>query len=211
MIWWRPRDRVWWSGVGFGIGSLCFAVAAIASQWASAPRPAIGVTFFVGSLFFTGAAYLQLRQDKDVASLVQLVGTVFFNLSCFAGMRQGLDTKQTDLRVWTPDAFGSVCFLVASESALRQVCGRWMCVRRGSAEWRIAALNMLGSLAFGVAAVASLVEPSDSEPVSAAVANAGTGLGALLFLAGAMTLIAESGVAQPSSPVWDDDAAPERH
>src|SRR3954454_18618728 len=192
MIWWRPRDRVWWSGVGFGIGSLCFAVAAIASQWASAPRPAIGVTFFVGSLFFTGAAYLQFRQGKDLASVIQLVGTVFFNVSCFAGMRHGLDTKQTDLRVWTPDAFGSVCFLVASEMALRQVCGRWVCVRRGSPEWRIAALNMLGSIAFGVAAVASLVQPSTSEPVSAAVANAGTALGALCFLAGALMLVAQS-------------------
>jgi hypothetical protein len=191
-------------------------VAAIVSQWASTPRPAIGVTFFVGSLFFTAAAYLQFRQGKDLASLIQLVGTVFFNVSCFAGMRHGLDTKQTDLRVWTPDAFGSVCFLAASAMALRQVCARWLCVRPGSAEWRIAAANMLGSVAFGVAAVASLVQPSTSEPVSAAVANAGTAIGALLFLAGALMLIAEPGVTErgthgTSSPVWDDDAAPERH
>src|SRR3954451_7246009 len=111
MIWWRPRDRVWWSGVGFGIGSLCFAVAAIVSQWVSAPRPAIGVTFFVGSLFFTSAGYLQFRPGSDFASLIQLVGPVFFTVSCFAGMSHGLDPKQPDLRVWTPDEFGSVCFL----------------------------------------------------------------------------------------------------
>jgi hypothetical protein len=232
MIWWRPRDRVWWSGAGFGIGSVCFAVAAIASQWASAPRPAIGVTFFVGSLFFTGAAYLQLREVMHVeragihtreahrlrpdtwephridwvAALIQLAGTLFFNISCFAGMRHGLDAKQTDLRVWTPDALGSVCFLVASEAAFARACGRWICLRGSSPMWRIAALNLLGSIAFGVAAVASLVQPSDSEPVSAAVANAGTAVGALLFLAGALMLIAESGVAEPS-PVPSDAPA----
>src|SRR3954466_5780244 len=116
MIWWRPRDRVWWSGVGFGIGSLCFAVASIASQWASAPRPAIGVTFFAGSVFFTIAAYIQYWQAVNVdhsraeagvrrrlrpasweprridwlASLVQLAGTIFFNISTFEAMQRGL-------------------------------------------------------------------------------------------------------------------------
>ena len=110
-------------------------------------------------------------------------------MSTFAGMQRGFDAHETDLRVWTPDAFGSVCFLVASELALAGVCGRWVCWQRGSREWRIAALNMLGSIAFGVAAVTSLVEPSTSEPVSAAIANAGTTVGALCFLAGALLLI----------------------
>ena len=185
-----------WIGGGFAIGAACFAVSAIASQWASASRPAIGVTFFVGSLFFTTAAFLQLR-DTDrasertdwIASLVQFAGTLLFNLSCFAAMKRGLDVKQTNLRVWTPDAFGSVCFLVASEMALASVCGRWVCVQRGSLAWRIAALNMLGSIAFGFAAVGSLIEPSTSEPVSAAIENAGTAIGAVCFLAGALMML----------------------
>ena len=57
--WWRPRRRAWWMSVLFALGSLCFAVAALAAQWAASPRPAIGVTFFAGSLMFTAAAYLQ--------------------------------------------------------------------------------------------------------------------------------------------------------
>jgi hypothetical protein len=207
-VWWRPHRIDWWTGVGFALGSLCFATASIASQWASAPRPAIGVTFFVGSLFFTTAAYLQLRQAHEradrFAALVQFAGTLAFNVSCFAGMRHGLDAKQQDLRVWTPDAVGSVCFLVASEAALASVCGRWICLRGRSREWRIAALNMVGSIAFGVAAVASLIQPSTSEPVSAAIANAGTTAGALCFLAGALMLLPSSGA--ESSPVWEDDA-----
>src|SRR5450755_2415727 len=58
-VWWRPRRRGWWMSVLFSLGSLCFAVAAIASQWASSSHPAIGVTFFVGSIMFTSASYLQ--------------------------------------------------------------------------------------------------------------------------------------------------------
>ena len=53
-----------WTGVLFAVGSVCFAVASFASQWASASRPAIGVTFFVGSIGFTSAAYLQLRAAR---------------------------------------------------------------------------------------------------------------------------------------------------
>jgi len=65
-VWWRPRRRGWWMSVLFAVGSLCFAVAAVASQWASSPRPAIGVTFFVGSIFFTCASYLQYSETVNV-------------------------------------------------------------------------------------------------------------------------------------------------
>src|SRR5271155_915015 len=65
-MWWRPRRRSWWMSVLFALGSLCFTVAAIAAQWASVSRPGIGVTFFVGSLLFTSAAYLQLSETVNV-------------------------------------------------------------------------------------------------------------------------------------------------
>ena len=207
-------------GVLFAIGSLCFALAAIVSQWASAPRPAIGVTYFVGSIFFTTAAYLQFGQAADVehgpapgaarrrwrpaswqprridwlASAIQLAGTLFFNVSTFAGMKHGFDARQTNLRVWTPDVFGSICFLVSSELAYAAVCHRWFCVRLRSPSWRIAALNLVGSIAFGVSAATSLIEPSTQEPVSAAIANAGTAVGALCFLAGGLMLLPQAAV-----------------
>jgi hypothetical protein len=200
-------------GLLFAVGSLCFALAAIVSQWASAPRPAIGVTYFVGSIFFTVAAYLQFSEAVNVehgpvpanrrwrpasweprridwlASAIQLAGTLFFNVSTFAGMKHGFDARQSNLRVWTPDVFGSICFLVSSELAYAEVCHRWFCVRARSLSWRIAALNLVGSVAFGVSAVTSLIEPSTQEPVSAAIANAGTAVGALCFLAGAVMLV----------------------
>jgi predicted membrane protein len=198
-VWWRPDRVSWWMGLLFAVGSLCFALAAIVSQWASAPRPAIGVTYFVGSIFFTVAAYLQWRSAARAprgvdwwASAIQLAGTLFFNVSTFAGMKHGFDARQTNLRVWTPDVFGSICFLVSSELAYAKVCHRWFCIRARSLSWRIAALNLVGSIAFGVSAVTSLIEPSTQEPVSAAIANAGTAIGALCFLAGAVMLVPEA-------------------
>jgi len=173
-------------GVLFAIGSLCFAVASMLSQWASVPRPGIGVTFFVGSIFFTTAAFVQLRAAQThgdrVASLIQFAGTLFFNVSTFAAMNTALDAEQVDLRVWTPDVLGSICFLVSSWLA-------YVAVSRPSPEWRIGELNLAGSVFFGISAAAALVQPSTSEPVSAAVANAGTTAGALCFLAGALLLI----------------------
>jgi hypothetical protein len=217
-VWWRPRRRGWWMSVLFAAGSLCFTVAAVASQWASSPRPAIGVTFFVGSLFFTSASYLQFSETVNVprgpvprgrsrrwrpaswepkridwlAASIQLIGTVFFNISTFAAMKHGLSTGQSNRRVWAPDVLGSICFLASSELAYAEVCHRWACFKRRSLSWRIVALNLLGSIAFGAAAIGSLLEPSSGEPISARVANAGTALGGLCFLIAALALMPEA-------------------
>jgi len=225
-VWWRPRMRAWWMSVLFAVGSLCFAVAAIASQWASSPRPAIGVTFFVGSIFFTCASYLQYSEAVNVdhrlqprsgprrwrpaswepnridwlAASIQLVGTVFFNISTFTAMKHGLSTGQSNRRVWAPDALGSICFLVSSELAYAEVCHRWICLRRRSLSWAIVALNLMGSIAFGAAAIASLLEPSSGEPISARVANAGTALGGLCFLIGALALMPEAAAEERRAP-----------
>jgi hypothetical protein len=217
-VWWRPRRRGWWMSLLFAAGSLCFAVAALASQWASSPRPAIGVTFFVGSIFFTSASYLQFSETVNVerrpepragrrrwrpaswepqridwlAALIQLIGTIFFNVSTFAAMKHGLSTSQSNRRVWAPDVFGSICFLVSSELAYAEVCHHWLCLRQRSLSWWIVTLNLLGSVAFGAAAIASLIEPSSGEPFSARIANAGTALGGLCFLVAALALMPEA-------------------
>ena len=93
------------------------------------------------------------------------------------------------LAVWAPDAFGSIAFLVSSGLAFHAVCGRWWCFRPRSRDWDVAALNLLGSIAFGISAVASLVEPSTGEPVSADIANSGTSAGGACFLIAALMLV----------------------
>jgi hypothetical protein len=218
-VWWRPRERGWWMAILFVVGSLCFTAGGIASQWAATPRPSIGVTFFVGSLFFTSAAYLQYSEAVNVergmgprkhhrvrwrpaswepkridwlATLVQLIGTLLFNISTFAAMNTNLTTHQSNTRVWAPDAFGSIAFLIASELAFAEVCHRWICFRCRTLSWKIVALNLLGSIAFGASAIASLLEPSSGEAVSARIANAGTSFGGICFLIGALLLMPEA-------------------
>ena len=217
-VWWRPRSRSWWMAVLFSLGSLCFVAGAVASQWASSSRPAIGVIFFVGSIFFTSAGYLQYAEAGGVdhrfdatahrrrwrpaswepkridwlAALVQLIGTVLFNISTYTALNTDLTTHQANARVWAPDAFGSIAFLVSSLLAFAEVCHRWICFRRRSLSWWIVALNLLGSIAFGVSAVASLLEPASGEPISARIANSGTWVGGACFLLGALLLMPEA-------------------
>ena len=190
-------------------------------------RPAIGVTFFVGSIMFTSASYLQYSETVNVerrlespgrpsrwrpvswepgridwlAAAVQLVGTVFFNISTFAGMKHGFSTHQSNARVWAPDALGSICFLLSSELAYAEVCHRWVCLKLRSLSWRIVSLNLLGSIAFGAAAIASLIEPSSGEPISARVANGGTALGGLCFLVAALALMPEAAAEEHAASV----------
>ncbi len=233
-VWWQPRSRNWWMAVLFMIGASCFIAGAVVSQWGSASRPGIGVTFFVGSIFFTSAGYLQYSEAANVphpydprrrrrrwrpasweprridwlAALIQLVGTVLFNISTFAAMNHDLTTHQVNARVWAPDAFGSVAFLLASGLAFAEVCHRWACFRRRSLSWWIVALNLLGSIAFGISAIASLLEPASGEPVSARIANAGTSLGGICFLLGALLLIPEAAAARREEHAAAATAAP---
>jgi hypothetical protein len=215
------RTPLWRIAVLFAIGSTCFLVAALASQWSSVTRPGIGVIFFAGSIFFTTAAYLQhwlavrtaaragtLRGHgrlrllhpaawphahvDALATLIQLVGTVFFNVNTWNAMAAALTAKQANLRVWTPDMIGSACFLVSSALAYANGARAWLAVEPHKRGWWVNTLNLLGSIAFGVAAVASLVEPSTNEPVSAAIANGGTAAGALCFLIGALLLLPDA-------------------
>lgn len=196
----------------FALGAACFTIGGIASQWAKTSRPAIGVTFFVGSIFFTIAAALQYAETMQqprrldrIAALVQLVGTVLFNISTFAALRHNLTTHQTNARVWAPDVFGSVAFLVSSGISFWSVGRRWWCFRWHSTDWKIAALNLLGSVAFGVSAIASLVQPATGEPLSAHIANSGTSFGGACFLVGALLLIPAAAAARSSR---SDDASP---
>ena len=59
-------------------------------------------------------------------------------------------------------------------------------------------MNLVGSVAFGVSAVASYVKPN-GQLVSLALTNLGTFVGAVCFLAGAVLLLPERTLASPST------------
>jgi hypothetical protein len=197
----RPLD--WWIGLLFAIGSACFALGAFPALASRADPTAVGVTFFVGSLFFTSAAALQLLQAlrergprawlDRLAAGVQFAGTRFFNWTTLASLNDTLDTQEQIRRVWAPDALGSICFLVASYVAVVAVCGRPWCRRRGDTPWRIAALNLLGSVFFGISAITSFIVPSTGDVLDAEATNSTTFLGAVCFLVGGLLLLPRPG------------------
>ena len=209
--WWAPQQRGWWIAVLFMVGSTCFAVGAFPPT-ASLIGDAAGWVFFVGSIFFTSAAYLQYYEATNEgshveghgrtrhfiglqtqsigwwAAAIQLIGTLWFNISTFNALRD-LSTRQEEALVWAPDAFGSICFLVASGLALIEVCDKLWCWRTKLIFWRIAAVNMIGSIAFGISAIGAFVVPESGELNNATVANSFTFIGAVMFFIGAVLLI----------------------
>jgi YrhK-like protein len=182
--------------VGFGIGSLCFFIGpfpGVVQLIGSGPD---AVLFFVGSIFFTFAAALEVRQttlrraarfgsdETWWSAAVQFVGTLLFNLSTFDAMQTGLSNQQDDRLIWTPDVFGSAAFLVSGALAYH-VAARG---GRHDREWRMAAVNLLGCILFGVSAIASYVVPDSGSILDLAAANWGTSLGAACFFAGSVLL-----------------------
>jgi len=212
--WWAPAARGWWIAVLFAVGSLLFALGAVPGYASAVGASWDTVTFFTGSLFFTAAGFLTYREAVDAgpqppgtarrrffvfqpgridwwSTAVQLAGTVFFNVSTGVAMVSDLSAQAAHRHVWRPDAFGSVCFLIASALAWFEACHGWAAWRPGSWSWRITLVNLAGSVAFGVSAVAGYISPSTGQIHNAELTNLGTFIGALCFLAGALLLMPE--------------------
>jgi len=209
--WWAPERRGWWIAILFMTGAGCFALASLPTA-AQLLGPAAAWVFFIGSLFFTSAAYLQffeaVNEGDDLegrdrggrlvgsrsrslgwwAATIQLIGTVAFNVSTFNALRD-LSTWQAETLVWVPDVLGSICFLVASGLVILETHDRIRGMLFRSLESRIAALNMIGSIAFGIAAAGAFVIPSSGDVFSVTVVNVFTFIGAIMFLVGAALLI----------------------
>jgi hypothetical protein len=153
---WAPRRLAWWIALLFFVGSALFLLGGVATSFPHAMPPAlrepavVGWIFFVGSLFFTSAAYLQWleaingdvteRPEGDaprrwrwfgwrprnlgfLAAGIQLVGTIFFNFNTADAMSAAaeLHWREEDVLVWTPNMLGSICFLVSSYFAYLEV------------------------------------------------------------------------------------------
>ena len=210
--WWAPTARGWWIAVLFAVGSLLFALGAVPAYVSAVGARWDAVTFFIGSLFFTSAGFLAYREAVDAApqepgaarrrffvfqprridwwaTAVQLAGTVFFNVSTGNAMRVDLTAQAANQHVWRPDAYGSVCFLAASALAWFEVCHGWSAWRPRSWAWWITLANLIGSVAFGVSAVAGYINPATGQLHNAERSNLGTLIGAVCFLAGALLLL----------------------
>ena len=221
--WWAPQARGWWIAVLFMVGSALFALGAVPGYAGLVGTTTDSITFFVGSVFFTSAGFLQYRESVDAgadgrphgwgrvfvyrprqidwwASAVQLIGTLYFNVSTGNALRIDLTAQAAQQHVWRPDAVGSICFLVASGMAWFEVCHAWVAWSPTSLSWWITALNLAGSVAFGVSAVAAYIVPSTGQLWNAELSNLGTFVGALCFLVGAFLLLPERTAGPPDPP-----------
>ena len=188
----RSADpTTWWIAVLFAIGSACFLVGPFPGYVQLVGSAADGITFFVGSLFFTSAALLQARQAGEadrLSTLIQFAGTVFFNVSTYRAMQTSIDTADVNRLVWAPEVAGSICFLVSGLLAYVAIRGSAH-ARARDEEWRIAAVNLAGCVLFGISAIAGFVVPETGDVLDLAAANWTTSLGALCFLIGSLLLL----------------------
>ena len=162
-----------------------FAVATIPGL--GPPAVAANALCFVGSWFFTTAGWMQLvlsdpdRRLEWLSAATQFAGTVLFNVS--TGTAVWATAVATERRfVWAPDATGSVAFLVSGVLGLLALTA--MRTRDGVVAW----INMIGCVAFGVSALGAFVFRSGAS-ANATLADLGTFLGALCFLAAALILL----------------------
>lgn len=195
-----------WTGLLFIIGSALFMAGVPLSLMTFLPAMVSAITFVVGAVFFTSAAFLQLllaqrelpESEKRVfpvfrgktwdwsAAAVQFAGTLLFNVNTIhAAQTIGADPATINREVWVPDALGSVLFLVSSAIALVPEVRARRHLHVRSRSWFIAALNMLGSIFFGLSAIGAYIIVSTGDAVDLRWANSGTFWGGLCFLVAA--------------------------
>lgn len=216
-----PGRLNWWIGSIFAVGAFCFALGGALSLWHGLAR-ALGVTdvnlvFFVGSIPFTTAAYLQLFQAANMppshpdaaterrrvrvfgwfpthpgwlSCALQFPGTVLFNFNTFGAMIPGLGWWGSELAVWVPNVIGSILFLASGWLAWIETCHAHFAWRPGRIPWQIAFWNLMGCVNFMLAAVFAVVLFSGEVwmPVAATLF---TMLGGICFFVGSVLMLPE--------------------
>jgi hypothetical protein len=210
---WNPTDLRWRIAALFMVGSFLFALGSFPPYGQVIDARLVGVTFVVGALFFTSAAYSQLLETINAdghggnpstpfrfwaweprnllwwAALIQFAGTLFFNANTIDAMVETLTTEQANRLVWAPDFFGCIAFLVASHLFWLAACHRLWCVRADDPDWWGSLLNYIGSVFFMASALASFTLTTTGEMINITIVNIGTFVGAVCFLLGAYLLL----------------------
>jgi hypothetical protein len=186
------RER--WMALLFAAGSLCFLIGPFPGYVELVGPRADALTFFAGSILFTAGGAVQSwlafpeRHAAGAgraawwAAIVQSAGTLFFNATTFRALDTQLSDPAYNQIVWRPDALGSICFLVSGVIAYRASARHGWLPARGTPGWWEPAVNLLGCVFFGIAAVASYVTPSTGSMLDLAAVNWTTGAGAACFL-----------------------------
>ena len=207
---WTPRDPEWRITVLFIVGSALFALGSFPPYSQLVDGRAVGITFVIGSLFFTtaalSAAVRVIDEDRNDgtrtrwwsesrvsrlrwAAVIQLAGTLLFNVNTIDAMVTTFTVEETNRLVWAPDFFGCIAFLVASHLYWRDSRSRRTGNGTHDSQWWSSLLNYVGSVFFMASALASFTLTTTGEAINIAIVNTGTFLGAICFLIGSYVLL----------------------
>ncbi len=224
---WQTQGYNWWTGALFALGSLLFmtgsALSLLPADIAPAATP-INIVFFMGSIPFTLAGYLQHFQAANqsaftldpndataprrisllgwhphsagwLSTFCQFIGTVAFNFNTFDPLVAGAGWEAQDLAVWLPGMVGSVLFLVSGYLAFVETAHGYWSWRPRRLDWQIVFINLLGCVAFMAASTLAYVPRGGEAGWIGDLANVLLGLGAFGFFLGAALMMRESATA----------------
>lgn len=225
---WSPGQLNWWIGVGFSMGALIFALGSVLSLAPDLVRALqmtarqVNAVYFIGSIFFTSAAGLQLNQAANageagpgdphrhrrvligwrpsdagwLASFLQFLGTLLFNFSTFAASAGAGNWLWQDMTIWSPDAAGSILFMVSGYLGFIEACHRHWAWNPQSLSWWIVFANLSGCVAFVIAMVFAYIPSGGAAATEVELSVVFTLIGALWFLVGSVLLLPE-GTTEP--------------
>lgn len=124
-----------------------------------------------------------------LASALQFIGTLLFNINTFDAMLPDLTVLEENLLIWVPNIEGSILFLISGLLAFKSVARGWWVYKPDNIEWWCAFINLLGCIGFMCSALLSIFLPGVQNPEIATLALGFTLQGALCFLVGALLLL----------------------
>jgi hypothetical protein len=221
-----PGELNWWIGIIFALGSLLFLIASwlfLAAQLMRGvliSNAAINTLFFLGSIPFTTAAYLQLFQAANagppmpdpskpgrktfhwlgwqpkeigwLSCLLQFPGTILFNINTFDSLSPAPNWLGQDVLIWLPNLLGSILFLASGVLAFMETCHSCWAWNPGSLSWWVTVSNLVGCVGFMLSALTSPVWAGGGGPLFPTVSMSFTLLGALGFLIGSLLMLPET-------------------
>lgn len=187
---------------------------------ANIPTNLINIIYFAGSFPFTVAAFMQLLQAANSAgfpaneqvsspkpfelvgwhprhagwlsSYSQFLGTLAFNMNTFNAILGSIRSEVEDAIIWLPDIVGSILFLISGYLAFVEAGHRYFTWRPKDLSWQIVFINLLGCIAFMVAAILSYVPPGGEPGWITRLSTFHTLIGALCFFIAALLTCRES-------------------
>ncbi|MCP9801769.1 hypothetical protein [Synechococcus sp. RedBA-s] len=222
---WQPQQLNWWIGSIFALGSLLFLIGSWLSldpmlvKHLSMSNTAVNRVFFLGSIPFTTAAYLQLFQAANagpplsgtdtsrkrihwfgwepqeigwLSCALQFPGTILFNVNTLNDLNANLNWIGQDGLVWIPNLLGSILFLSSGYLAFIETCHSHWTWNPGSLSWWVTFSNLLGCVGFMGAALTSPVLPGGLGPILPTTSLIFTLLGAVGFLIGSLLMLPEA-------------------